>query len=66
MPDPEISSWTKEEKNVKKQGLPKSERLSKPGNDPDYPKKIQLALILLKKFRKNHPEVTVKCVLADA
>ena len=66
MPDPAISAWTKEEKNLKKQGVPKSERPAKPENDPDYPKKIQLALLLLEEFRRNHPEISVRCVLADA
>lgn len=66
MPDPAIRAWTKEEEILKKQKVPKSKRPVKPENNPDYPKKIQLVLLLLKEFKKNHPEITVKCVLADA
>lgn len=66
MPDPAVSAWNKEEKKLKKNGIPKKERPSKPVPNPDYPKKIQLALLLLKNFREYHPDITVKCVLADA
>lgn len=66
MPDPMISVWNKEEEKLKKKGIPKSERPIKPERDPEYPKKIQLALLLLEEFKKDHPIVTVKCVLADA
>jgi len=66
MPDPVVSAWDKEDRILKKKGIPKNKRPSKPKIDPDYPKKIQLALLLLENFTKYHPEITVKCVLADA
>lgn len=66
MPDPVISDWNKEEEKMKAEGTPKSDRPAKPKNDPDYPKKIELALLLLEEFKECHPEITVKCVLADA
>jgi len=66
MPDPVVSAWNKEEKRFKKKGLPKSKRPVKPALNPEYPKKIQLALLLLENFKKNHPEITAKCILGDA
>ena len=41
-------------------------RPAKPVRNPEYPKKIQLALLLLENFREYHPEISIKCVLADA
>lgn len=66
MPDPVISDWNKKEQKMKAEGTQKSDRPAKPKNDPDYPKKIELALLLLEEFKECHPEITVKCVLADA
>ena len=66
MPDPAVSAWNKEEKKLKKKGIPKRKRPVKPVPNPKYPKKIQLALRLLENFRAYCPEITVKCVLADA
>lgn len=66
MPDPVVSAWNKEEERLKKKGLPKSKRPVKPALNPEYPKKIQLALLLLENFKKNHPEITAKCILGDA
>ena len=66
MPDPVVSAWKKEEEKLKKKGLPKSKRPVKPAFNPEYPKKIQLALLLLENFKEYYPKITVKCVLADA
>ena len=66
MPDPAISAWKKEEEKLKKKGIPKITRPAKPVCNPEYPKKIQLALLLLKNFREYHPEISIKSVLADA
>nr|WP_249060512.1 transposase [Desulfobacter hydrogenophilus] len=66
MPDPVVSAWNKEEERLKKKGIPKSKRPVKPALNPEYPKKIQLALLLLENFKKDHPEITVKCILGDA
>jgi len=51
MPDPVVSAWNKEEERLKKKGLPKSKRPVKPALNPEYPKKIQLALLLLSDVR---------------
>ena len=66
MPDPAISAWKKEEEKLKKKGIPKITRPAKPVRNPEYSKKIQLALLLLENFREYHPEISIKCVLADA
>jgi len=66
MPDPVVSAWNKEDERLKKKGLPKSKRPVKPAFNPEYPKKIQLALLLLENFKKNNPEITAKCILGDA
>ena len=65
-PDPALSAWNKLEKELKKQGIPKKERPQKPERSLDYPTKQQIALELLENFKKQHPEIEVKCVLADA
>ena len=66
MPDPAVSAWVKEDKQLKKHGIPKSKRPAKPTSDPAYPKKTQLAILLLEEFKRNHGEIVVKCILADA
>ena len=66
MPDPAVSAWNKEEEKLKKKGIPKSERPAKPEFNPEYPTKTQLGLLLLEDFKRYHPEITVKCILADA
>lgn len=66
MPDPAVSAWNKEEEKLKNKGIPKSKRPVKPALNPEYPKKIQLALLLLENFKTYHPEIIAKCVLADA
>ena len=66
MPDPVISEWQKEEEKLKKKKIAKHDRPSQPPFNPEFPKKIQLALLLLEEFRKYHPDIIIKCVLADA
>lgn len=41
-------------------------RTKKPGSNPKYPNKKALALQLLEEFSKNHPEIKIQAVLADA
>lgn len=65
-PDPMYSAWARQDKRLKKQGLPKSKRPPKPAPNPDYPSKHQLALRLLERFAREHPEVNVNAILADA
>ena len=65
-PAPELSAWYKQEKALKKQGIPKSQRLPKPPPNPRYPTKQQLALRLLEQFKMDHPGIRVHCIVADA
>src|SRR5947208_12414606 len=64
-PAPELSAWYKQEKVLKKQGIPKPQRLPKPAPNPHYPTKEQLALRLLAAFKVQHPSIRVHCVMAD-
>jgi hypothetical protein len=65
-PAPELSAWYKQEKALKKQGVPKKQRPPKPAPNPEYPTKQQLALRLLEAFKTHHPDLRVHCIAADA
>jgi hypothetical protein len=65
-PAPELSAWYKTDKNLKRQGVPPKQRPRKPGPNPQYPTKEQLALRLLASFKAHHPEVRIHAVMADA
>ena len=65
-PAPELSAWYKQEKALKKQGVPKPQRPPKPPPHPRYPPKQQLALRLLAQFKMDHPGIRVHCIVADA
>jgi DDE superfamily endonuclease len=65
-PDPALSAWSKENKRLKKQGVPKKERPKEPDRSADYPKKYEIALELLQRFAERLPEIRINCVLADA
>ena len=55
MPDPELKAWKKLDEKLKNQGVPKSQRPSQPQRNEKYPTILEIALILLEKFKKNHP-----------
>jgi hypothetical protein len=65
-PAPELSAWYKQEKTLKKQGVPKKQRPPKPAPNPEYPTKQQLALRLLEAFKANYPDIRLHCIAADA
>ncbi len=65
-PDPARTAWTKENKALKKRGIPKRDRPSEPHRTPAYPTKVELALRHLTEFKQWHTTVVVKAVLADA
>jgi hypothetical protein len=65
-PAPALSAWYKQEKALKKQGVPKKQRPAKPGSNPQYPPKEQLALRLLEAFKAHHSHIRVHCIMADA
>lgn len=66
VPDPELSAWHKDNKKLKKQGIPAKLRPSKPERNPKYPTMPQIALTLLKRFRTDHAGVRIRCIFADA
>jgi hypothetical protein len=65
-PAPALSAWYKQEKALKKQGVPKKQRSPKPVSNPQYPPKEQLALRLLEAFKADHSHIRVHCIMADA
>ena len=65
-PAPELSAWYKQDKALKKQGVAKKQRPTKPPAHPHYPTKQDLALRVLAKFKTHHPDVRVHCIAADA
>jgi len=66
IPDPELSQWNKADEGLRKKGIRKKERPIKPERNEKYPTKQEIALSLLKVFRKQHSNIHIKCVLADA
>ena len=66
MPDPVLAAWKKKDEKLRKQGVPKKKRPICPDPDQEYPTKHELALELLKEFKQAHPEISIKCLLADA
>jgi hypothetical protein len=46
-PDPAYRQWSRRRKQLKKLGLPKTQRPPKPPKNPDYPTKQQRAFGLL-------------------
>ena len=66
MPDPALTTWRKRDQQLKKQGISAKNRPPKPARKPAYPTKQALALTLLAEFRRDHPTIVIKRVLADA
>ncbi len=66
MPDPALVAWHKNNEKLKKKGIPASRRPPRPERNPAYPTIPQIALMLLQQFRTAHPEIRIRCVLADA
>ncbi|HRY16226.1 MAG TPA: hypothetical protein P5330_10200 [Candidatus Competibacteraceae bacterium] len=54
-PDPAVAACKKTDDALKKQGVKKSERLSKPEPKATYPSKLGLLLELLREFQGDHP-----------
>jgi len=66
IPDPAISKWFKEDKKLKKAGVPKSERPKEPARSEAYPTIAMIANELLRTFVKKHPTIKIEAVVADA
>lgn len=65
-PDPALREWEKQEKELKKKSIAKVLRPTKPERDEKYPTKQEIVLKLLKEFKKNHSEIEIKFIAADA
>jgi len=65
-PAPELSAWRREDRRLKRAGVRKADRPAAPAPDPAYPGKAEQALDLIGAFRRHHPGIAVKAVLADA
>lgn len=65
-PDPERAAWRREDRRLKRAGVRKPDRPAAPAPDPRYPGKAEQVLDLIGEFRRHHPGIAVKAVLADA
>lgn len=65
-PDPARREWRKKVKAEKKLGVPAKLRTKCPERNPSYPSKQELALDLIRTFKKHHPAVKIQAILADA
>lgn len=65
-PDPAIAAWRKEDKRLRKARAGKSERPARPARNSKYPSKEECVLSMIADFRRHHPAVKIKAVLADA
>lgn len=66
MPDPGLTEWNKQKKELKKAGIPEKDHPRKPRKNSKYPTKQETALNLMKQFRDSFPEIRIRCVSADA
>lgn len=65
-PDPAYTKWSRLHSRLKRQGIPASQRPSRPAPNPDYPTKSEIALTLRSQLANDCPFVKIKAVLADA
>ena len=65
-PDPAMTAWHRQNKQLKKAGVPAKQRPAKPAPNPDYPTKQALALDMVRAFTQWFPEFKVQAILADA
>ena len=65
-PAPALRAWDKQEKALKKPGVPQQPRPPKPVPNPPYPPKEPLARRLLEAFKAHHSHVRVHGIMAEA
>lgn len=65
-PDPDLSAWRKEDKRLRKLGVPKKHRPHMPERNPNYPTKISLAIDMLSDFKSDFNTIKIKATIADA
>jgi hypothetical protein len=63
--DPIYSQWRKENQELKKAGVKKSQHPARPPSDPNYPGYKQLVLDMLSVFGQHHPQVKVNALVCD-
>jgi hypothetical protein len=66
VPDPEKILWNKNDEELRRQNVPKSERPKPPISNPDYPSKIEISLQLLENFKIYFSDIEIKSISADA
>jgi hypothetical protein len=66
MPEPVQSNWKKNAKKLKKPKVPKKSRPLQPPKNDNYPTKQEIALALLRDFKRDRPSFKVKAIVADA
>jgi hypothetical protein len=66
MPAPALTAWSKQERPLKQQGIPRKRCPPKPPSNPHYPTKQELALHLLEQCNTHHPALHVHGIIADA
>ena len=65
-PNPAQKHWQKQDKQLRKLGVPKSKRPKAPKKDPSYPTITEVALRVLQQFKSDFPQIKIKSILADA
>jgi len=66
MPDPALTAWRKKDKELRKNKIPKASRPPQPPRNSKYPTMPQIALSLLNQFKRNHGQIRIRCIFADA
>jgi len=64
-PDPAKKAWDKEDKRLRKKGIPKSKRPLMPPINLAYPSKKRIAAKLLRQFKYNFSTIKIKSIIAD-
>ena len=64
-PDPAISAWRKEDKRLRKRGVPKKHRPTMPERHSNYPTKLSLAVDMLTGFKSDFSGIKIKATIAD-
>ena len=65
-PDPDVKEWKKKDRILKSQSIAKKDRPAKPAKNSKYPTKQAVALKLIDMFKKDHPQIKISAILADA
>ncbi len=66
MPDPDYTAWKKTDNKLKKNGIPPSQRPSKPSKNAKFPTKVEIAISMVSQFNECFSFIEVKCIIADA